>query len=431
MIQLHSWQQGPADSIHAALAEKKFCVAACCTGSGKTYLAMDCARRIGGRWLVVAPKATLTQWRRVAEGFGLAELVHCINPERISTFRSEWYDGEKWRLPADTKGVVIDELHRGCSGMDSKFTLAVARLKAYKIHGLLMSATPAVSPLQMRAVSWWAGLCTFDRVGFIGWCRRNGVSEVFIKDRRTWKFTTNKAKAQAHMADIRRSFGGSFISLTPDEIPGFPTETADIAYLDVCEKDKAAVDKALAEMSDRLKSKPKDWLAMVGRERERIEFILSEPLAERVAATDEDTSVVTFWNFTEPRLRFEKKLKELTGEPVASIYGGQKDEDRQEGIDAFTRDDIRFASVMAAAGGAGISLHGLASLGRRPRAAFVIPSFSASELQQCFGRIRRVGGGHATQHIVIATGTIQERVVKSLESKLDNLAALCDADFMV
>lgn len=428
MIQLRDWQRGPADRIHAALEGKKFCVAACCTGSGKTYLALDCARRIGGRWLVVAPKATLTQWNRVAEGFGLSGLVHCVNPERISTFRSPWYDGEKWKLPPDTAGVVVDEFHKGCSGMESKFTLAVARLKAYRVRGLFMSATPAVSPLQMRAITWWGGVCAFDRSSFLGWCRRNGVSEVYINDRRTWQFTKSKARGQAIMAEIRAGFGGSFITLRQDEIPGFPTETADIAYLDVCEKDRATVDKAYTEMSDRLKSKPKDWLAQVGRERERIEFVLAEPLAERVAAGDEDVSVVVFWNFTEPRLRFEKKLKELTGEAVASIYGGQDEDERQAGIDAFMRDEVRFQSVMAAAGGAGISLHGMA--GFRPRESYIVPSYSASELKQCFGRIRRDGGSHATQHLVVATGTVQERVIKALEGKLDNLEALCDGDLV-
>jgi hypothetical protein len=431
-IQLRDWQEPYARKIQAALEQKKFCIAACCTGSGKTFLSCDVMKAMGGRWIVSAPKVTLPQWRRVAEGFGIGDKVEVVNPERISRPGSTpFYDGQRWHLPLDTRGVVCDEFHRGCSGTESNFTQAIARLKAYGVAGMFLSATPAVSPLQMRAVAWWGGLSMFDKNSFYNWCRQNGVSKVTIRDREIWQFTRNKVKAAEHMKNIRAKFGDQFITLSPDEIPGFPTETVDIVYVDLAKSDRATVDEAYASMSERLKRPAKDDLTAVNKERERVEYVMAENIAQLMANCEEDVSAVAFFNFTEPRKRFEEKLEKLTGEPIARIYGGQKDEERQRDIDAFQADKIRFASVMSAAGGVGVSLHGDPSIDPRPRESFLVPSYLACEIKQDFGRTRRVGGKHATQHVVIAAGTVQERVAKAVERKLENLDALCDADLMI
>lgn len=430
---LFSWQEKPAEQILGPLKDRGFCIAACCTGSGKTFLALDCMKKLGGRWLVIAPKITLVQWMRAAKAEGLGDLVHCINPERISTGRSQWFDGAKWHLPLDTKGVVIDECHRGCSGPNSNFTEAVVRLKAYHIKGLFMSATPMSSPLQARAIAWWAGLCGFDKGSFYQWCGRNGVADLYIRDRKIKRFTTNRARAHEHMQNIRRSLGNALVTLRPEDIPGFPTETVEITLVDLDKADKAIVDCAYQEMSMRLKSPAKDDLSAINKQRERIEFVMAEPLAKLVAESGDDTSKVVFFNFTEPRLRFEAALRKLipAEERIISVYGGQDDEERQAGVDDFQSDSARYAVVMTAAGGAGISLHGVTELGRRPRESFLIPSYRADEIKQALGRIRRVGGAHATQHLVIVPGSVQEeRVVPSLERKLANIDSLCDADLM-
>jgi len=430
-VTLRDWQVPHAKRIQESLEKENFCIAACCTGSGKTYMALDSAKAIGGRWLISAPKTTLIQWQRVAAGFDMGNLVEVINPEKISRASTHWYDGARWHLPLDTKGVIVDEYHKGCSGVESKMTEAVARLKAYKVKGLFMSATPAVSPLQMRTIAWWGGLAGFDKNSFYNWCRVNGVSKATIRDREIWQFTRNRVKAAEYMKGIRAKFGDRFITLRPEDIPGFPTETADIIYVDLSKSDRATIDEAYSSMSERLKRPAKDDLTATLRERERVEYVMAEPLAEIVAECDDNTSRVVFFNFTEPRLRFEEKLRKLTGREIASVYGGQKDDERQSCIDRFQADELQEIVVMAQAGGAGISLHGIKELGRRPREAFVIPSYKADDLVQCFGRTRREGGSHATQHLVIAAGTVQEKVAKALEVKLDNLSALCDSDLMI
>ena len=56
--------------------------------------------------------------------------------------------------------------------------------------------------------------------------------------------------------------------------------------------------------------------------------------------------------------------------------------------------------------------------------------FFASEFRQALGRTRRAGGTRAVQNVVIAAGTVMERVAGSVERKLGNLDALLDSDFV-
>ena len=44
------------------------------------------------------------------------------------------------------------------------------------------------------------------------------------------------------------------------------------------------------------------------------------------------------------------------------------------------------------------------------------------------GRIRRVGGTKAVQHLVLAANTVEDRVADKLERKIGNIEALNDRD---
>jgi hypothetical protein len=70
---------------------------------------------------------------------------------------------------------------------------------------------------------------------------------------------------------------------------------------------------------------------------------------------------------------------------------------------------------MTAAGGTGLSLHD--DKKERPRASLITPGVSASEFRQALGRIHRVGGTPVVQTIVLASGTIEERVYEAIQRK--------------
>jgi hypothetical protein len=59
----------------------------------------------------------------------------------------------------------------------------------------------------------------------------------------------------------------------------------------------------------------------------------------------------------------------------------------------------------------------------------VRPTYKADELIQCLGRIYRAGGlGSVVQRIVLVAGTVEERVYRRLQFKINNIATLTDDD---
>ncbi|MFA7254334.1 MAG: helicase-related protein [Patescibacteria group bacterium] len=428
----YDWQLPLVDAVVRSLTKDRVFISGFPTGSGKTVISLAAAKLTGGPHLVVAPKVSLTQWRRVAEAMGVADqLVDVINPEKISTPRGCRYytRGAKWSLPDGTT-VIWDEPHRSASGVDGITTQALADLKAYssiRLHA--MSATLADSPLKLRALGWWTGLHEYNAGSFYSWCRANGCRTVTIgwgaNERQVFQFTRDPDESKEIMTRIRQSMGEKFMAMRAEDIPGFPTQTLDTILLDLSSRDTAEIRRAYEEMSMRMKTTALDDRAELGRACQRAEFVMAEAVAELAAGYEEDgNSPVVFFSYTEARERFEATLTKR-GLRFANIYGGQKELTRQQGIDAFQRNDIHVMSVMTQAGGASLSLHDV--LKQRPRISLILPSWNASTVKQCLGRILRCEGTHAAQYFVLAAGTVQEKVAQTLKRKMNNIDSFNDA----
>jgi len=438
---LKDWQVPMADAQAKALAERRFFVNACVTGSGKTYVCCDVITRRKRPTVIVAPKAALTQWRRVADQMGASPyVVDVINPEQVSKPSGcQWYTRDGlWRLPASAD-VVFDEIHRSCGGVKSVTGLAVAQLKAFGASLCAMSATVACDPLHLRALGYWAGFHGFSKPSFYSWCRAHGCRDVDIgygkgsAGRTAFEFTRDRKDGAAIMAAIRKDFGDSMLALGPDDIPGFPSQTVGVRRIDLSARDRREIDAAYEAMSERMKSAGKSQMAESMRDRQRVEFVMAAALAELAAgAADDGYSAVVVFNFTEPRERFVEALAARGILNVSQVYGcdshGREQRGRQESVDLFQADVNHVIAVNCEAGGVALSLHGTA--GMRMRKSFLIPSFNAAAVRQALGRIRRVDGTHADQSICVAAGTIMERVASAMERKLGNLDALLDADLV-
>ena len=142
---------------------------------------------------------------------------------------------------------------------------------------------------------------------------------------------------------------------------------------------------------------------------------------------EDGNSVFLMLNYTSSRERAEEYLRKK-GVKYANIYGGQRESDRQRGIDRFQSNEVHVMVGMAAACSVALSLHD--ERHERPRVSLISPGYSASEFSQGLGRIRRVGGTTAVQKIVIAAGSVEERVGRAIERKMANLAALVDNDLL-
>ena len=433
-IRLKDWQVPLAEHQTRVLRTERVMLSACHTGSGKTYLATQTIKDLGLKTLVVCPKIAISQWKNVIAGMGASSLVTgVVNPEHLVASKNDpFYDVEKgWKT--DARLLVFDEVHRGASGPDSKTTTALARW-CNKLHpdnkALLMSATPFETPEKMRAIGYLMGFHRFVSASWYDFLQANGCRYVDIgwgmRKRRILEFTRNRKESTAIMANLRERMGDRFMSIGPGEIPGFPDEVREVVSVDLAKKDHDALVKAYGEMPERITHMSEDDMVRTLRLRQQAEFCKAEVMAQMACDLVEDgNSVFVMVNFTDARKRIEEYLGKK-GLRYASIYGGQKESERQEGIDAFQSNRVHVIIGMAAACSVALSLHD--ERHERPRVSLISPGYSASEFSQGLGRIRRVGGTTATQKIVIAAGSVEERVGRAIERKMSNLTALTDLD---
>ena len=438
-IRPYDWQRPVIEKQTKALREHRFCLNACCTGAGKTVLALQSAKDLNAPTLVITPLVAHKQWRDTAEAMGCADLLlDVINIEKINASKTcRWYNEENnWSVPEGTL-VILDECHRGTSGPESKATKAFAILKAYRsVRLLALSATAMVSPLQGRLIGFWSGLHSFNKYSFYAWCNANGCGMDYIgwgrNRKQIYRFTTNVNAARGHMAKIRKDLGDMFISMGPKEIPGFPDETVEIERIDLSTRDQ----KKLEEMKRRMppeyfdfgklddEDMPDDRLVTL-RLRQQAEFMKAYAMAdEAVAHVMQDKSVAVFLNFKGPRFIFEERLRDAKI-PFISIYGGQDKKEREDGIDRFQRNEAYVAVCMMQAAGCAVSLHD--KLHERARVALISPGYDASQVKQSLGRTRRVGGTQAHQIFCLCNG-IEDRVYKTLQRKVAALDSLNDGD---
>ncbi len=444
MIELKDWQKPLAAKMADVLGRERAFLCAATTGAGKTYLACDVIAKLGMPALIVCPKIARSQWRSVVEGMGVGDkVVGIINPENLIASKSNpfYSHDEGWRnVPKGPALLVFDEMHRGASGIyklphagakgkgNKQALMAVrwANRSTPEHRFLALTATPADSPLKMQALGYLMGFHSFVAPSFYDWCRRHGCSMQARGRQAAFAFTRDRLRANAIMADIRKDMGERFMSITPDEIPGFPEETREVALVDLAKEDYEGLVQAYAEMPELMRKPSRDSMVKLLRLRQQAEFCKASVLAGMAADEVEDgNSVFICLNFTDARLRVQDAL-EKAGVPFASIYGGQGERERQAGIAAFQSNETHVMVGMSSACGVALSLHD--ERHERPRVSLISPSYSASELLQALGRIRRVGGTHATQRIVLAAGSVEERVAKAVGGKIDNIGALTDAD---
>ena len=441
-MELQPWQVPLAEHQTRVLREGRVMLSACHTGSGKTYLACQTIKDLDIATLVVCPKVAISQWWHVAKGFGVtSRLLGIVNPERLVAGRNKFYNNETgWSPELFCEGknpvlLVWDEVHRGCSGADSKQTLAAARW-CNKLHPLnkelLMSATPFETPEKMRLIGYLMGFHRFVKPSFYDWMRSKNCGFVDIgwgaRKRRIFRFTTNRKKAEETMRLIRHEMGDRFMSITPEEIPGFPEETKEVLRIDLAKSDHDSLVRAYEEMPERIQHLSQDDMVKVLRLRQQAEFCKAEVMAQMACDLVEDgNSVFVMVNFTDARRRIEGYL-DKKGVRYASIYGGQKEAERQQGINEFQSNRVHVMVGMAAACSVALSLHD--ERHERARVSLISPGYSASEFSQGLGRIRRVGGTTATQKIVVAADSVEEKVGMAIERKMNNLSALTDKDLM-
>jgi superfamily II DNA or RNA helicase len=340
--------------------------------------------------------------------------------------------------------IVMDEAHRA-AGLTSKNSEMAMAAKRQGIPTLLLSATLADTPLELKAAGYVLGLhdgderndtlATFhNRVDpFYNWARRHGCGPGAFS---AFEFRGTAAQQAAHMAKINSA-------IIPER--GARTRIADLGdafpetqiTAELFEPgDAAKVDALYAEMADalavlreRTDQYSESAFSRLLKARQEVELI-KVPIAVELAtdAIAQGRSVAIFINF---RATVEELCRRL--KTTCFIDGSQVGEngarERQANIDDFNYARSRSIICNNDAGGVGVNLHHI--FGPYPHDAIIFPGYSAKTFRQVTGRVWREGAlSKSLQRALFLAGTCEVGVAKQLERKIGRLDALNDADLM-
>lgn len=366
------------------------------TGTGKSLTALIVAAALERNPFVICPLSVGPGWEAKFAAVGV---------------EGGWLNYEKARKPGWTPPpnslVIFDEAHR-CKSPSSKQAELLMRVSA--THStLLLSATPFASPLDTRAVMHATRVCNWNnwysllpRLG----CRR--VKHLH----NSWQWN-----GQAATLDTMRAMLAPLMVKTRwADVPGFPDLIIQPEAVPVA--DPKAVDAALRTIAASHK------LDLVKTLEARMLVESAKVLAMIDLALDleaQGNSVVAFFNFTAPLRAFAADVG------AAIIDGSTPGSERGQIVSQFQSSlTPRFLACNIRAGGEGIDLHDTVGV---PRVALHCPTWSAQDAKQAFGRIHRVGAkSRAVQKIIFAAKTLDERVLRVMQTKANNIATLTDQD---
>lgn len=434
-------QQDAAATIEASLRTYRAALDASETGVGKTLVACNVARNLGIPFGIICTKSVVPDWERELANEGLKPLF-VINYEMLKRGREGIIVRKgkslKWVLPGPVL-LIWDEVQH-CR---SPFTLNSKMLMASKDNGywnLMMSATPFEGPQHMRAIGYALGMHTLFQSTMGGgkswesWMRELGCTQDFWK---AWQ-----PPPPSRLQDLHKSLyakdGGipKAVKLHTSDLPErfrsnhvIPrhVDFGDNATIEAYYKTVGVPEETLLEYVETGDSSllPEEAITQLLRARQQAELAKLETIAQMATSiAAEGKKVVVFLNFN----RSIDDLSELlakAGFVCPAIRGGQTGRERDLIISQFqnARQTTGILLVNAAAGGTGISLHDTA--GNVPRVSIISPSFSATVFKQVLGRIYRNGMlSDATQLVLLASGTIEERVYAVVRSKITALETI-------
>lgn len=412
------------------------------TGTGKTYVAAWLAKNLNSPVVIVCPKVVIPSWTKVLSYFGIK--AHClINYEKLirgNTEHLSFKDG-KDTGPSDytinfpkNSLVILDEVHK-CKSATSKNSDFLIKLKMDGYKSLLLSATAATNPLEMKAFGFATTLHNLVSYRhFItssgAYAGRYGGFQIDLQSQRTIEAMSNIHNTLFNLYKVSsRMTRKMFDKIFPDnhvmaECFNMGTNTDKINRVyEQMEAEMAALEESSINYSQH-------HFAIMTKARRMAELLKVPTMVEMIEDWyDEGISPVVFVNFTDTVEAIEKQLaknRKFDGK-IARIVGGQSDKVRQKDIEDFQSDNKRIMIANLAAGNAGVSLHDL--IGNHPRGSIISPSYSAINLLQALGRIHRAEGKTTCiQKVMFADGTIEVEACKRVQCKLNNLECLNDGD---
>jgi hypothetical protein len=423
---LYDWQEEHCDKLFRGVMSVGIAKDGSDTGTGKTVIALEVARRAGLDPFVVCPKSVIPAWVEWMAA-GEHNVDHVINYEKLRGGKTDygWIPKKnffRWKGLDPVKHIIIfDEDHRmkGHKSLNSKILISA---KALGFRILLLGATSCSNPLEMRAMGY--ALDMHKGTDWWNWCQRNGCK----KGRFSLEFRNPGPTLKKFHKHIYEDGYGSRIRIKDLPAGTFPENF----IIPQGYKLDADIDSIYTDMADELsvlqerveQDEDDNPLTIQLRARQKVELHKVPTFVE--LATDayaEGSSVAIFVNFKSTLEAIAQRLSDLC--PLSIVEGGQSNENRAKHIEQFQSDKSRVIVCMIQAGGLGINLHD--THGDHPRLSLISPGFSAIELRQTLGRIHRSGSKTpAIQKIIFAAGSVEMRVCALVKKKLNHLDLIND-----
>lgn len=423
---LYDWQLEHANRLLKSVLLNGYAKDGSDTGTGKTYIALTIARKLGLVPFVLCPKAVGPSWRDAMMKFKWYEDdQHVYTYEKMRRADTKFYDGNRWKLNPEKVLIIFDEDHR-CKGQKSLNAKMLVHAKTCGLKILMLGATSCTNPIEMRAMGYVLDMHKDN--DWYRWALKNGCKRGLFGG-----LTFSNAKSvlkRLHDHIYKNGVRGSRIKIADLPADSFPEGIVIPQGYDIpngVEVDMLYDDlrDELARIAERKENDETDSpLVAQLRARQEVEM-LKIPVFEELArdAYESGNSVAIFVNFRES---VDALLKRLAGFcEIRVIHGGQTEFERDLQCKDFQNDKARIIISTIQAGGTGISLHDVN--GDYPRVSLISPTFSAIDFRQCLGRIHRAGAkSPAVQKIIFAEDSVEMRVCNLVRKKLNNLDLIND-----
>jgi hypothetical protein len=376
------YQVGPCELLTKVLAEKGSALDASDTGTGKTFVAVNAAKRLGIPVGIVCPKAVIPSWERVCKLEGLKP-AFILNYEKIVRGNTGFVFREGKKFTWNFAGIVIwDEVQRCKAHSSLNSRLLISAWETKLIRCLCLSATAFQNPLDMRALGFALGI--HNNFNFWKFAFENGAR----RDRWggfAWKGSTGQLEA-IH----KKIFPDRGVRVRIKELgKAFPENKIIAEALEVGDPDKLnkIYEDAQKELDDLKEKKKNDYpsaMVIMLRARQQAEILKVPVLVEQAKdLLEEGKSCIIFTNFNATLDLLSKYLE------TDCVIKEQDAVERQKNIDDFQSNKSRIIICNIQAGGVGLSLHDLS--GDAPRVVLLCPTWNAVDLRQALGRAHRGG----------------------------------------
>jgi superfamily II DNA or RNA helicase len=413
------------------------------TGCGKSYVGAWIAKYFNSPVVIVCPKVVISSWHKVLAEFGIKAHV-VINYEKLTRGNSPYLsfrngrdnnpDDYQIKFPANAL-VIVDECHK-CKAWNSKNSDFLIALRKHNYKLLMLSATSATNPLEMKSFGFATTLHNLVNYrNFItdagAYTSRFGGYQIDIGSRRTIEAMGEIHNRLFNVYNIAsRMTRQMFDKIFPDN--HVMAECFDIGAANTIKLNRVyeQMEAELASLEESSANYSSHHFAVMTRARRMAELLKVTTMVEMIQDWfDEGISPVVFVNFTDTVEAIEKQLNKNSKFHglIGKIVGGQSDKIRNSDIDKFQSDNKRIMIVNIQAGNSGVSLHDLN--GKFPRGSIISPSWSAINMLQALGRCHRAEGKtKCIQKIFFADNSIEVDICKRVQSRFNALDALNDGD---